>query len=251
MAQTAAATPISGPASVAYDHGLFSVVTAPNPDDPAWESFGVRWPYAGEEAEINVINDPCVDPDTPLPERSFNACLQQWANAMPFTLEFAGGGSGVGLDTTPEQAARDALIQREQVKAEAVVWNMLSAQHEVPTADDVVDRIAALEQSISTDFGSSPVIHMGRSTAIKAAAQNLISVQGGQLRTVLGSRVVAGGGYDTEMTGVVAATTEVLMLRSEIQLNVGVYDTSINSNSILASRTYLFGWSAARVTVTA
>jgi hypothetical protein len=120
------------------------------------------------------------------------------------------------------------------------------------SANDQVEGVAMAEALIADAYGGTPVLHMSRYTATKA--NEALRIDGGRLRTLLGSDVVAGGGYEPSpttagATSIIFATGALNVVRSEI-FDVGnAIDPLTNDISAVVERTYSVGWDCTAIRV--
>lgn len=243
---------ITAPGVVPYPFGLFTVAPATTPDSPGWTGDGVWWRSVACNL-LGITYDACQI-GSPVPPKPANVQCGV-VTAEPFTVFARSRVSTAGYtDQERIQEATDALLAGEQHAAERGLWGQLGDA--VPAADATAasaqEAIAMAEAHIAALYGGTGVLHMDRYTAIMAGGA--LRVEGGQLRTKLGSLVVAGGGYGTPPTGpgaetTVFATGGLTVLRGDT-FTLGVaHDTSINDASALVERTYLIGWDCAAVRV--
>lgn len=109
--------------------------------------------------------------------------------------------------------------------------------------------LAQLEAHAAAHYNSTPTIHMSRACASALMAVSGIELVGSELRTKLGSKIAAGGGYDypnLSPTGTEAidgqkwmyASGEVLVLESDLEVRqIMAQDT--NEVFVLAERSYV------------
>lgn len=231
---------VTRPALVPYPFGLFSVATTPPPADVHWQA-GVWWPSSAC-GTTGVTEGPC-NVDLPVPGLDSNVvCGQSVGHA--FTV-YARSDESVGGAPLAEKFAnaRATLLAGEQYAVEQHVWGLLVADAgEVVGGGSAVAALGAVEQAIADNYGGSPVVHMNRLTT--TLAYEAVQRDGTKLATLLGSQVVAGGGY---ASNIVIATGSVVIMRSEV-FDLGQhFDRDINSVSAVVERTYVVGWDCAAV----
>lgn len=241
-----------------YSFGLFSLPpTAPPGEANRWEA-GVTWEVIGCN-DVGVTNGRCTV-SSPVPALTPNVVCD-YAAAAPFTI-YAYSDESTGGEPVERKfaRARNVLMSGEQWKAESMLWANLatSAGAADATATDVREAIAIAEGLIAAVYGGTPVIHLSRYAATMAG-QDVLVPAGNRLRTMLGSSVVAGGGYDTTPTAPggavdVYVTGDLKVIRGAIvDLTGEAYSVRTNELSALVFRTYAIGWDCAvfRITVPA
>jgi hypothetical protein len=96
--------------------------------------------------------------------------------------------------------------------------------------------LALLEQDAAEKYAGVPTIHMSRGVASLLSSMNVLEVQAdGSLRTKLGSKVVAGGGY---VSTAMWASGEVTIVRGDKHVDQ-VFNQSTNEVGTLAERAYI------------
>lgn len=244
-------------APTAYSFGLFSLPPTAVPEGTHWEA-SVTWQSRGCN-DVGVTNNRCTV-ESPVPALTPNVVCD-YVTAPSFTLySFSDETTGGEPVERKLARARDVLTFGEQWKAESVVWAQLAAAAGAAdaTAADAVEAIAMAEQLITSVYGGTGVIHLSRYAATLAGT-HVLSAQGTRLRTMLGTSVVAGGGYgdppEAPADGFdLFVTGEVKLLRGAIvDLTGETYNSRINDISALVFRTYVIGWDCAvfRVSVPA
>lgn len=241
-----------------YSFGLFSLPpTAPPGDANRWEA-GVTWEVIGCN-DVGVTYGRCTV-DEAVPELDPNVVCD-YAAAAPFTI-YAYSDESTGGEPVERKfaRARNVLMSGEQWRAESVLWaNLATAAGAADaTADTVKEAIAMAEGLIADVYGGTPVIHLSRYAATMAGT-DILTPAGNRLRTMLGSSVVAGGGYEPSPVATgeavdVYVTGDVKVMRGAIvDLTGEAYSARTNELSALVFRTYAIGWDCAifRVTVPA
>ena len=244
---------VTGPPVVPYPFGLFSVAPVGTPADGHWTS-GIWWRSFACNL-VGVTYGPCsVDDEVPEKDPNVECGI---GGAVAFTV-YARSDESVGGGSLAEkfQAARDTLIAGEQFAVEQTVWAALLAEVTVADgtagAQNYAEAVAMAEALIADNYGGSPVLHMSRFAA--PMAHDVIQRDGTRLATLLGSQVVAGGGYGTSPTTAGAAQTifatgALQVVRGEI-FDLGQHlDRDTNSISAVVERTYVVGWDCTAVRV--
>lgn len=244
---------VTAPPLVPYPFGLFSVAPAETPADEHWQA-GVWWQSFGC-SPATVTYGPCTVEDDVLPLADNVTCGYKGADA--FTV-FAKSTASAGGMTEAEKfgQARQLLIAGEQAAVEAALWgsliNAVGVADGTAAADNLAEGVAMAEGLIAQAYGGTAVLHMSRYTATKA--HEVLRVNGSRLQTMLGSDVVAGGGYlpaptTASQATIIFATGALKIVRGPI-IDLGVhYDTEVNDISAVVERTYSVGWDCAAVRV--
>jgi hypothetical protein len=261
MAMLVPATPVAGAPRIQLPYGIFSVL-APRPEDSArWQGGGVTWDFF-ESADLGLIGPVQTDQaDTfglpkKLREISDDATPSRpyLGTATPFTIYSPYVVTPIGWSPEEAQArAFDALYAFEQEKVEEAFWRGVSGN--VPNLNgdstdvgtfalaDSADAVGALEDFLADTYGSQGVLHMSRRQAIRLMDKGVLKADGSRLTTVLGTPVVAGGGYPT---GTIRATPALFGYRSEpftsSDSRGDLLDRKTNDLYTIAERTYLIGF---------
>jgi len=242
---------VEAPAAVPYRFGLFSQVTPRTTDiggggaGDHWR-LGVQW-VSQACADAKVTASYCIDEDrTALtPDDYCNV-----AKYDPFTVYAYNNDDVPGYSMNEDEAnAISRLTNGEQEAAEEHLWDLATSAIGL----DLVDLTAYplwyglgyIEQALAEAYGGQGVIHLSRLTATMLADQ--LRIEGGRLFTLLGTPVVAGGGYDkigstTPNDGLIYGTGPLVMYRSEIDTRQRAMDKATNQASIIAQRDYVIGW---------
>lgn len=150
-----------------------------------------------------------------------------------------------------EEVARQRLEAWEELRVEEAIStdilgitpNLGSGSTGIGNFGDIVEAIGELEDTIGSEYGSQGVLHMKRSTALKAFAKGALTSSGQRLRTALGTPVIAGAGYSFD--GVVG-TPAMFGYRSEIYTSSNeagdLLDRKRNNLHSIANRDYLIAW---------
>ena len=251
MSDTIPSIEVTAPTATPYPFGLFTV--APTSIGEARWTAGIWWRSQACNL-VGVTFNPCqVDDDVPAKDVNVECSI---VTAPSFTVYARSADSLAGASIADKFAnARTALLAGEQFAAETALWEMLLAATSSPdgTAADVQEAIAMAEAQIAAVYGGTGVIHLSRYSAIMAGT-NVLSPSGTRLTTLLGSHVIAGGGYDeapAESGAVVSviATGGVNLVRGEV-FDLGQhFDTDTNSISAVVERSYAIGWDCAAVRI--
>lgn len=242
---------VEAPAAVPYRFGLFSQVTPRTSElaaggmDDHWR-LGVQW-VSQACADAKLTTGPCIDSgvDPLTPDDYCNV-----AKFEPFTVYAYNNDSVVGFTLREaEQNAIARLTNGEQEAAEQQLWDVATAA----IGGGVVDLTAYplwyglgyVEQILAETYGGQGVIHMNRLAATMFADQ--LHIEGGRLFTLLGTPVVAGGGYEkiansAPTEALIYGTGPLVMYRGEIDTRQSAIDKAVNQQSIVAQRDYVIGW---------
>lgn len=235
--------PVRGP----LPHGLFSVVTPVTPADPHWQQ-GQKW-QALDCTPLRGIGDPACDPGETvgLPKQFGTSLLDAEATAFTVYGEFSCSPVGYSLEEL-QSFASQRLLAGEQSAVERFVWTgelgnspafATSDSTDLGTVPTVLDAIGSAEQYLG-DSGVPGVIHLPRGWLSQVPGDRLAS----GMRTLLGTQLVAGGGYP--MVGKVFVTGPLFVLRSEPFTSSDrpgdLMDRGQNLDYAVAERTYLVGF---------
>lgn len=266
MVNFADPTVVDGAPRVALPYGLFSVLTTRPEGDKRWIN-GVQWEALGCW-DVHGIGEPDCEPDEDggtvavgLP-KTFNGLVIGDATAFTVYGHFRCSPVGHTLQEAQDRATAH-LLAKEEAAVERAFWtgnlgnipNLIGSAYEVTnTGGSGREALGLLEKAIGTDYGSLGVIHMSRAAATSLAADWLLIGSGGQLRTQLGTPVVAGAGYpgDGSPTNPAAgseqmfATPALFGYRSEIDVASNrpgdLLDREDNDLYTIAERQYLIGF---------
>lgn len=239
MTTTMPRVEVQAPALSAYPFGVLSVATPVEPAD-AHKYAGVWWTSKAVGA-VGTTYSPCdVDAPSPINALDPNVVCTTGESKIVFTLYAYNDGS-VGGGSLDEKFARasELLIAGEQRAIEEALWAAL-ALHDTAagTAASPLEALALLEQEATGVYAGTPTMHVSRTNA--TLCHDVLAPQGSKLKTLLGSDVVAGGGYGSN--AVIYATGPLVMTRGPI-LNLGQhYDRATNDISAVVERTYSIGW---------
>lgn len=242
--------PVTAPGVVPYRYGVFSVA---QPRVAALEGLGVdehwrlgvTWESEACGSALVTFNA-CIEPETgPLTSDRDCRILEYPA----FTV-YAYNTDAVPGKTLAEheQNAIARLLNGEQRAVEEVLWAQLLTADPVPT--DMTGfpgwlGLGYIEQAIAETYGSEGVIHMNRFAA--SALSLHLRVEGGMMRTLLGTPVVVGGGYDPlpspiESTATIFGSGPLALWRGDVDTRENAIDKALNDVSIVAQRDYVLGW---------
>lgn len=247
------AVEVTAPAVTPAPFGLFSLGLQTPPADGRWQA-GAWWQVLGCNT-VGVTYGVCtVDDVVPALSDNVNCDI---AVAGAFTVYAKSGASMGGAPVEQKRAAaRDALVGGEQHAVELMLWTLLAAA--TPVAADTAashrEGVARAEGLIRDSYGGTPVMHMSPFTATMVGFDAL-RVEGERLMSFLGSRVVAGSGYDEPSPGTgvassIVATGGLVVMRGEIQRVGDVFNQATNKIDELVERTYVVGWDCTAVRVT-
>lgn len=222
---------------------------------------------------------PDTTPGTP-PAKAVTA-LNLIRGAIPFTVYVVARCSSVGGWERAKGRATDALTRAEGRVVEEVFWTgetasgtetafphlaadadliepgaggavLQEAAETITTPLGPVDALSELESAIGSCYDGQATIHAPRKLIPRLASQGVVKATGGQLTTILGTKVAAGRGYPgtgpagTEAAGVewMYATGQVFYRRDEIfsPTDRESFDRARNTVMALAERTYVIGW---------
>lgn len=258
-----AAQVVEGIARQPLPYGLFSVLVPRATADGHWQN-GVQWETL-TCAPASGVGQPCPpegEEQTGLP-KNLDTGAGELGEADAFTIYGSYSCTPVGhtLDYAQDRA-EEHLQTREEARVEQAIWtgdldNVGFAEGAVQVAAGVslVRAVAALEQWLAENYGSQGVIHMTREAATVATAAQVLVVKGSALTTVLGTPVVAGGGYPgtgpagqdpADGSTYLYATPALLGYRSEVfpgsdPVSAG-FARDTNDLTAVAERTYVVGW---------
>lgn len=249
---------VTAPPAVPYRFGIFSVAEprtaglTETGTDEHWR-LGVEW-VSEACAEALVTTGNCIDPEVGalISDRVCN--LLQYE---PFTVYTFNTDAIPGRTLDEHRANAVArLTNGEQRTVESVLWQRLGAIVPVPT--DMTGfpgwlGLGYVEQALAEAYGSLGVIHMNRYAATALGLH--LKVEGAQMRTILGTPVVVGGGYDplpspVTDTAVIYGTGPLAMWRGDVDTREDAVNKSLNDVSIVAQRDYVVGWDCTAVAAT-
>lgn len=255
MTLTIPSIEVAAPQAVPYPFGLLAVPPAAVPAGGRWEA-GVWWRSTACNL-VGVTYNPC-NVETPVPEKPVNVVCGITEGSAFTVFARSDESTGGGSLADKYSAARSVLLAGEQYAAETALWDLidLASSATVPVvgvsdAERVVTAIATAEAEAAQLYSGTPVLHMNRYWATKAVAAYAARVEGGRLVSALGSRIVAGGGYNVAAyaTLKVLATGALNVLRSEV-FDLGQHvDRAVNSVSAVVERMYVIGWDCFAITV--
>lgn len=137
-------------------------------------------------------------------------------------------------DSDLEERARSAfdLAESRHVEQKFAAW--LNAAAVTSSVAGIIDAIAAAEEWSDDNYIARPILHMNRDAATRAIAADLLISDGdGNLKTHLGTPVVASGRYGTD----VWATGATVVLRSPLVVHEA-QTLELNTEASLAERIY-------------
>lgn len=250
---TMPATLVAAPPRTPLPHGLFSTVTFRAGGDTRWYA-GVQFEQAPARLLAGVAaGGYCTDPagveGLPVGHPARECDLGE---ATAFTV-VAGQKSSAAGGGNPRAAMESLLASREERAVEHALWtgvlgntpNLRDADVLAGAAVSAVAGVGLLEEWLATEYGAQGIIHMPRMVAASGPAG--IKPSGQTLRTVLGTPVAAGSGYDgtgpdgTPATGTarwVYATPAITGYRSDVTVTE-MFDRGSNDLIVHAERDYL------------
>ena len=246
----------NAPTGVPYRYGLFSAIDFDSIG--AHDRVGMTWRSDGCQ-RAGVTLDACKQPA--IPPLTASDCGFT-GTAPPFTVYILDEDSIAGVSIADHEAqARARFIAAEQWAVEEHIAGQLaidaiaagtivdvSAAGAKAPSDPYLLMLAQVESQLALLTGNEGVIYMSRFGA--AALETSLVRSNGMMRTTLGTPVVAMGGWpgitaNTLPTGdAIYATGPVKASRGEIEVLNGTAGEglAINDVSIIAQRTYAFGW---------
>lgn len=247
---------VEAPATVPYRFGLFSQVAPRAADvqgvsvDEHWR-LGVRW-MSQACALAKITTGPCID-DGVAPLTPDNYCSV--SEFDPFTV-YAFNDDAVPGFTMDEDVANAVarLTNGEQTAAEDHLWGLMSSAIGANVVDltghDLWYGLGYVEQVLAETYGGQGVIHMSRLTATMLSDQ--LHMEGGRLFTVMGTPVVAGGGYDqvgvsAPSEGLIYGSGPLVLYRGDVDTRQAALNRTVNKASIVAQRDYVLGWDCVAV----
>lgn len=246
---------VSAPPAIPYRYGVFSVVEPRTTQlagvtvDEHWR-LGVQWiSEACSEALITTGN--CIDPEVEA-LISDRACSEFQYD--PFTVYAYNTDAIPGHTLAQHEANAIArLTNGEQRTVEQELWQRLLIADPVPTdltAFPAWIGLGWIEQQLAEQYGSMGVIHMNRYAATALALH--LRIESGTMRTILGTPVIVGGGYDPTPTpitdtAILFGSGPVAMWRGDIDTRESAVDKALNDVSIVAQRDYVIGWDCVAV----
>jgi hypothetical protein len=239
--------------------GLFSVLDFRPEDSARWQGGGVTWEFfestnLGLIGQVQAPQSGTFGLPKKLREVSEDATPEYLGKNEAFTVYSPYVVTPVGWSLDEAQArASEVLSSFEQEKVEEAFWTGETGLTQSLSKDltelgsfgldDSGDAIGALEDFLASTYGSQGVIHMSRRQAIRLLDKGVLSASGPRLTTVLGTPVIAGGGY---LTGKIRATPALFGYRSEVFTSSNtrgdLLDKGTNDLYSIAERTYLIGF---------
>jgi hypothetical protein len=252
---------VAGAPRVQLPFGLFSVLAFRPEDSARWQGGGVNWEYF-ESATLGAIGPVQKDQsDTYGLPKQLRAISDSGTpdgdgagSALPFSVYSPFVQTPVGWSVEDiQQRAVDMLLAFEQELAESLFWSGEAGN--TPSLSDpglsvgsfeldkAYEAVGKLEDFLANTYGSLGVLHMSRLQATALMNKGVLKADGPVLRTILGTPVVAGGGYPD---GVIRATPALFGYRSSpffsSERRGDLFDTTKNDLYAIAERTYLIGF---------
>ena len=243
---------VDGPPRLPLPYGLFSVVSLAEASTERWEN-GVTWLGASCDPVAIVVGD-CDAPEGFPKQFPDGGGVVGEASAFTVYGTYKCSPSGNAVSEGQRQA-REVLIAREEAAVERRLWDSMDDDPTVLAGGDPLVTLALLERFIGDEYGSLGVIHASRFAAAILVVKGLISGNGKQMQTALGTPVVVGTGYPgTGVDGVappdaseyIAATPAMFGYRSQIFESTNrpgdLLDRTSNDLYGIAERNYLIGY---------
>lgn len=240
---------VDAPPVTAYRYGLFSVVPPAADAASDWEGFGITWSSVSCATPRVTLNE-CVTGAEVDPLVFDTVCTNP--EFQTFTV-YAGTKGTMRRRDSLVTMTRDRLLEVEQFGVEAELWALLGAAVTEVAQTSLVAGLALVEQMLVEAYPGQGIIHMSRYAAIRLGDQ--LRQDGGRLVTLLGTPVVAGGGYD-QVAGVAPTTVDIygsgplVLRRGQVHPPEAITTPGTNDVVALAQRTYAVGWDCAAVGVT-
>lgn len=139
----------------------------------------------------------------------------------------------INAESDLEERARSAfdLAESRHVEAKFAVW--LNAAVVTSSVAGIIDAIGAAEEWADDNYIARPILHMNRDAATRAIAEGVVVGESGNLRTLLGTPVVASGRYGND----VWVTGATVVLRSTLVVHEA-QTLELNTEAALAERVY-------------
>jgi hypothetical protein len=182
-----------------------------------------------------------------------------WVDGLRFA---AYGGTlckAVGNDMARARSEVERVFRDGEYRAvEQALVDIFSGVGSFSPADDLtpsggavlpLEAVAVLESYAAANYVGTPTLHMPRLVASLLAGPKHIEFEGNTLRTALGSKVAAGGGYDmagTDFEGGaitageswIVATGETLLLRGDLDV-IETFNQTTNEVVVMGMRAYV------------
>jgi hypothetical protein len=235
---------------VGLPHGLFSVLTLRNADDPHWAN-GIEW-EAMSCSPVTALSTF----DNPDCSTQFNKQFAP-ANSRGSAFGFGVYGSakcgtpGGRIDQKAEEFATADLLAHEEKQAEFVVWKRMAAQAtdlHPSGALDPLPALSALEEWMGDVYGSLGVIAGSR--GVVSLWSQYIKASGSRLLSQIGTPIAAGAGFPgTSPAGAAAAAGEAWVFaspalfgyRGEV-FTASALDRNKNDFYAMSERNYVIGF---------
>jgi len=234
---------VEAPASVPYRFGLFSIATPRATElttagaDPHWRN-GITW-VSQSCGAVGATQEFCIDEVDPALQPDERCDIREFE---PFTVYAFNDDSIPGFSLDQHRAHTvERLLHAEQYGVEQVVWGRLDDESATcidASASTAYVGLAVAEQELADLYRGAGVLHMSRGTAT-VLCDNLY-MDGGIMRTKLGTPVAIGGGYDTP--GLIYGTGPVVIYRGEVDTRQQAISKPNNKVSYIAQRDYVVGW---------
>lgn len=240
---------IASPQRTPVPFGLFSVLTFSN--NERWEN-GATF----EGATCGLLNRfgplGCEDESVDGLPRTYDDRGITWGEAKAFSVygTFQCAPVGYSLGDAEDRAMAD-LVLHEEATVEDILWHGHYGVEALESVESIgpmsiVDAVAELEHRGAREYGVQGVIHLPRSTAMRAMVAGVLKTSGQRLMTELGTPVVAGAGYGTvDGADRIVLTPPMVGRRSEaypLGEAENLFDRGQNLMTTVAERDYLIGY---------
>lgn len=225
---------VEAPAATPHAYGLFSALTFRSTGD-RWDT-GVGWQMTSLPQPGVVGGDICQPVEV-----SGGKVSRDTVTADPFWVYASAECGGLMAD---RDVAVQALAAAEQVGVEEQVAKSLAGQPPSLTAG-WGEVLGQAELDMVQKTGGIGVLHMSRALSYAGLAKGYLVTSGQRLQTALGTPVVAGVGYHSELGNTVVATSGIVAYRSDLVVLDDVMDLANNNRTDMAQRGYLIGFTVA------
>lgn len=239
MSMTEPLVRVAAPAVVPHPFGLFSVVSPGTPADSHWLA-GAQWMSTACGELATTVDDCFSGSEDPVPAKvpTERDTVASARTVTVYASRVCSGGDAALIE--PEVIG--LLTNGEEFAVESYLWSLLELTS--PTGDPVSPSVALalIEAQLGIGYHGTGVIHMNRGLAALLAPW--LQRAGAQLQTITGTPVVAGSGYDVDISDaatVIYGTGRMVLYRDSME-NLSGWNRSINDYLAISERTYLVGW---------
>lgn len=258
-------------------YGLLSSIDPITPSDSHWMASGLEWedPICGPQVEAFIDQCPPATGYSK-PEDDFN----MFCHSDPFVVIGSYHCSPVGRPADEAfEIARQRLLTWESYRVERVLWTGITQDGEgvnpsfangnttcgiepedlsAAGAIDPVSAVALLEAELAERVSCGGTLHVPYGLMAYLAKHNLLIVDGDELYSPTGFKIIAGHGYPGSAIGndpaaagttwvfatgpMVIARSNVMMVPDNVSESV---DRLINNVTVRAERMYSVGFSCA------